>query len=432
MVSNVFLRTDILSSMLNEIENTLQKLATSQFFCIALSGGVDSMALLYAMFLLRQKNPDWQLRAIHVNHGLNKMADQWQVFCKTICTKLNIPFIAESVVIRDNGDGIEAEAREKRYAVFEKQLKPNENLLTGQHQDDQAETFLLQLMRGAGIKGLSAMGQKRKLGKGYLLRPLLSCSRDEIIAYAKHHQLDWIEDDSNLSLRFARNYVRHQVAPVLRQRWPHFAESIVRSAQHCANAQNLLEEYLAEDYQNLINDNGELDWQQLIMFSPNRQWVLLRYWIVQQGFRLPSAKQLSELYRAVVEAAPDANPEFRFGDTVVTRYRHQLTIQLLQPEKPLLDAEQLYKKLCQQGLRSDIKQDELEIRYYQGGEKIRLPGRTFRHKLKNCWQDWGVAPWQRTRIPLVYYNDELIAVLDYAIADGFAGSLSGSDPDNDK
>lgn len=402
------------------VEKAIEKLALSQFFCVALSGGVDSIVLLHIMAAWRHQHPDSQVRAIHVNHGLHPLANEWQDFCEAYCQSLHIPFLSESISIQDDGkEGIEAQARRKRYAAIEKQLMENENLLTAHHADDQAETVLLQLARGAGVKGLSAMCEKRRLGKAHLVRPLLSCSREQIVDYAKSHHLKWVEDESNQSSRFARNFLRHHVLPLCKKRWPHFISSLTRSASHCADTQRLLAEYVAQDYEKWADKTGALNGLGIRTLSRDRQFALLRHWIAQHHFQLPSTKQLNELYRTVVAAKMEAAPVFYFGDAEVRRFRHQLIIQKKNSIEKKDNRPDIITALYAQGLRKDIPAQELVIRFYQGGEKIRIAGKTFRHRLKKCWQQWNVPPWERSTIPLIYYKDELIAVLGYAIADEF-------------
>ncbi len=391
----------------------IQQLTPSQLFCVALSGGLDSLVLLRTLVALSKQQCGWRIRAIHVNHHLHSDADQWQQFCQNVCDELAVELMTQSITLDiHNGQSIEAQAREKRYAVLQQQLQPNEVLLTAQHQDDQAETFLLQLMRGAGIKGLSAMPWVKPLGEGYLVRPMLDFTREEIQYYAQQQNWHWCIDPSNDNSRFERNYLRWHVLPELKKRWPSLTTVLARSASHCATAQTLLEEYLQADLITCVDVQNKLDCQKLIKFSVPRQLALLRYWLAQQQFALPSTKQLAQLYQSLVLSREDAAPKFNYDTVIIRRFKNKLFANQTEAVS-MVDQSEILQKAHQQGLPKDLNRDKLSIRFYQGGEKLYLPGRTFRHRLKKCWQQWQVPSWQRKTIPLIYYNDELIMVLDY-------------------
>lgn len=297
-------------------------------FCIALSGGLDSVVLLHLMKEFRNKNPSVKLRAVHVHHGLNKNADEWRQFCAQLCADYKIDFVTKNVEVKiENGESLEALARDRRYAVFADILNENEVLLTAQHQDDQAETFLIQLMRGAGVRGLSSMPVEKKLGAGILLRPLLNYTRAQIEEYARKNQLNWVEDSSNENNQFNRNYLRNEIIPELKKRWPQVSASITRSAEHCANAESLLNEYLEHDYAQCVNDKNQLSIEKIIEFSELRQRAILRYWITQQNFLMPSTKHLDEIFRTVVLASSDAKPKFTYGNSVISRVKKHLQIE---------------------------------------------------------------------------------------------------------
>lgn len=291
-------------------------------FCVAYSGGEDSHVLLHALAQCR-KQVAFPLRAIHVHHGLSSQADQWMLHCQSVCDALFIPLIIEKVQLNlQPGDSVEAVARRERYAVFQRLLQPQEILVTAHTANDQTETFLLQLLRGAGVKGLSAMPKRKTLGVGFLERPLLPFSREDLHQYALQHQLKWIEDDSNALLRFNRNYLRHEVLPQIQKRWPEVWATVSRSAKHCAEASALLDELAQMDLQNETKD--KLSIENLLTLSPARQRNALRYWIHQQGYLLPNQKHIEEIFQSVILADESAKPVVAWGEVEIRRHKKHL------------------------------------------------------------------------------------------------------------
>lgn len=280
------------------------RLALDQHLTVGLSGGCDSVVLLH---LLKQLGFAGCLSAIHVHHGLSPNADQWVSFCADYCCRLDIPLIIQKVAVdRKNGLGLEAAARQARYAVFAQYA--TDCLLLAQHRGDQAETVLFNLLRGTGVTGAAAMPVERNLVQLRLLRPLLDSSRTEIENYARTNQLDWVDDESNTDLSLTRNYLRHQLFPTLRQRFPGAEKSLAQAANNFAEAGVLLDEL------------AELDWRQagdgdaarlsvLRQLSLPRLKNLLRYRLRQKGWRVPVATRLDEFAHQLQSAAPDRHPE---------------------------------------------------------------------------------------------------------------------------
>ncbi|NNG62887.1 tRNA lysidine(34) synthetase TilS, partial [Pseudomonas fragi] len=252
---------------------------------VALSGGLDSTVLLHVLAQLRQTRSLPPLSAIHVHHGLQAAADEWPAHCQALCNALGVPLQVVHVHVQA-GASLERAAREARYQAFVTLTRAQEVLLTGQHRDDQAETLLFRLLRGAGVSGLAAMPRQRRLGEGNLCRPLLDVSRTDLEAYAREHSLGWIEDPSNQQTDFSRNYLRHEIFPLLTRRWPQAAASMARSAAHCAEAQGLLDDLARQDLQ-AAGAVSEFDWLGLpslelapiTCLSPARQRNALRYWL---------------------------------------------------------------------------------------------------------------------------------------------------------
>jgi len=372
-------------------------------YYIAYSGGVDSHALLSLMAKVRETQPI-RIRAIHINHQLSPNAKDWQQHCEKACRDLNIDFITESITIdTTNGASLEEAARQQRYTVFAKRLQPNDLLLTGHHQDDQAETFLLQLLRGAGVKGLSAMPVIKPFTAAKHARPLLTVSRAELLQYANENNLHWIEDESNENKKFMRNFVRHELLPLLNTRESAASQLLSRSAGHCAEAQHLLEEYVIADLQYCAG-SGEntLSAKQLLTLSPARQRLVLRTWIQTSGFRVPDHRRLASILQNVLTAKWDGMPCVKWDDVELRRYNDDLFV-MAALTAPILPKE---KEIAGIG--------KVICKFRQGGEVVRIPGRGAQ-SLKNLFQEWRVPHWERDRIPLLYLGEEIIAVEGYYV-----------------
>lgn len=412
---------------------------------VAYSGGVDSHGLLHALAGRRHELP-FPLGAVHVNHGLQAQADGWSGHCRQVCEDLDVPF----VLLAGNaapapGESPEASARALRYRLMGEWLPEGALLLSAHHQDDQAETLLLQLLRGAGPRGLSAMPVRAPLGKGWLLRPLLDCTRDDLLAYAEERGLAWVEDPSNRDTRFDRNFLRHRLLPELKTRWPAAAAVLTRSAGLCAEAAQLQEAVAEEDAGVAAGPYpGTLSVAALERLAPPRQRNLLRYWLRQRGFSLPSRAVLQRLLDEVLHCRADAEPRVHWSGAEVRRYRD--AVFAMPPleewegdagpdwdpagraDLPLADGVLSARPVAGRGLRLE-KGEVLRIRFRQGGERIRQPGHAHHHSLKQLLQDQGIPPWERERLPLLYRGDELVAVagLWFAAGHGAGSGEAGLD-----
>lgn len=280
------------------------RLAAHETVCVGLSGGCDSVVLLH---LLSQLDLGERLSAMHVHHGLSPHADNWQSFCRHYCNELGVPLMDRRVnVLAGTGCGLEAAARQARYAAFAE--APADCLLLAQHGGDQAETLLLNLLRGCGITGAAAMPIERRYGGRRLLRPLLGESRADIEAYARRHDLRWVEDESNDNMAFTRNYLRHQVMPVIGKRFPAAELALRRAAANFGEASELLDDLAAADW--LTAADGEsARLVALRALSPARLKNLLRYRLRVLGWKTPVADRMDEFVRQLLNAAPDRHPE---------------------------------------------------------------------------------------------------------------------------
>jgi len=392
---------------------------------IAYSGGLDSSVLLHIVTQL-QNQLAFSLSAMHVHHGLSDQADEWATFCQKTCHHYQVPFSTYKVRIDvKSGLGVEATAREARYQALHSQQ--SDFICLAHHQDDQAETLLLQLARGAGVKGLAGMAkidvQRR------LLRPLLDCSRNDLVAYAKAHQIDWVEDESNADTRYDRNFIRHEVLPLLSKQYNHIATTLSRSAQHLASASEMLDDLAAIDASVVMNKQQQppsIHLTPLFELTEARQGNLMRWWLAQQNISMPSALLLAQILQQLRGAKADAQIKVKVADqTYVMRYQDQAyLVEEPKVDKPfsllwqgeevivLPDGSRLFfsQKV---GLGFAFQRDgraALIIKNREGGEHFKpdlnRPKRTLKAVLQTCL----VPPWQRTRLPLLFVGEQLMVV----------------------
>ncbi|MFZ4217811.1 tRNA lysidine(34) synthetase TilS [Enterobacter ludwigii] len=389
---------------------------------VGFSGGLDSTVLLHRLKLWRDNEPDIQLRAMHIHHGLSPHADAWVAHCEAVCAAWTIPLTVERVHLQDEGLGIEAQARKARYAAFAAELQPDEALVTAQHLDDQCETLLLALKRGSGPAGLSAMPERADFAGSHLLRPLLCETRASLETWAREHGLSWIEDESNQDDRYDRNFLRLRVVPLLSERWPHFAEAAARSAMLCAEQESLLDELLSEVLAELITEQGSLTIAPLEVMSPARRAALLRRWLASHGAAMPSRAMLARLWDEVALAREDATPCVHLNGFDVRRYKGALWWVKSSPSLAdrVLDWPSLAEPLllpCDAGrvslvptghVRLPEPGEPVTVRFKAGG-LLHIVGRNGGRKLKKIWQESNVPPWRRDTTPLLFYGETLIA-----------------------
>ncbi len=331
-----------------------------------------------------------------------------------------------------NKANIEAAARKARYAVFEQLLEKSDCLLLAHHLNDQAETLLLQLARGAGINGLAAMVEVKQYARGVLARPLLQQSRQSLKDYAQLHQLKWIEDESNRNLTFSRNYLRHQVIPLLQKRWPAIISKLADTSKHCQQAQANLDDLARIDCPALDGPLAkELPLAGIKALKPARISNVLRVWLKMNQIRLPSAPTFNRLIHEVIEASSEANPQISWDDIIIRRYQETLyVVSNLKPILPTFYSWPSFPEPLDLGeergclLATPVvkglvipAQSKVEVRFRQGGELFRWHGQT--KQLKKLFQEWQIPPWLRDHIPLLYVDDQFASVVGYAISDIF-------------
>lgn len=404
---------------------------------VAYSGGPDSHVLLH----LCARLPGIGLRAIHVHHGLQAQADDWAAHCAAVCGALRTPLDIVRVDARpEKGQSPEEAARTARYRVLRERLGDGEILLTAHHADDQAETLLLQLLRGAGVHGLAGMPECTGFGPGLLVRPLLSFSRAALLDYATAHKLCWVEDASNADESYDRNFLRQQIMPRLLQRWPAAPEVLARSAAHCAEAARILDER-AREWLPLVQgmQKDTLRIAPLTELAESDQRLVLRAWLRANGFRMPAAHILERVLREAIPARRDRTPRVEWSEGEIRRYRDHLYLLKPLPSVPLYwqapwrgeapltvpDGRTLHAMREKgAGIAPEFWRPEaIEVRYRRGGERCRLPGRAGTHELKKLLQEAGLPPWERERLPLLYIAGQLAAVGDGWVCEPFEGGV---------
>jgi tRNA(Ile)-lysidine synthase len=419
------------SSLADKALKVLTPYLRAKRWHIAFSGGMDSSVLLHLLSRLASYRQLPPLHAIHVHHGLLKEADDWVERCQQVCKFLQIPLSVEYVQV-DRRASLERAARDARYAAFARHIEEDEVLLVAQHQDDQAETLLLRLLRGAGVKGLSAMATSRAMPKGHLIRPFLLIPREELLRYALAEGLEWVEDPSNQQVVQDRNFLRHEVLKVLRLRWPQASNSIARSAGHMAEALAVLEECAAMDL-SAAQTGHALSWLSLPslelevikQLSDHRQRNALRHWLDEYS-RMPDTDHWAG-WVALRDATVSANPVWALEGGEMHRgagrlwwvSRQWLTAVLTPLQWPEGQSEIQLGGNGQARIIGQRPEGVLDIRYRQGGEVMMVSGRGHRD-LKRLLNEHHVPTFLRGRLPLLFCNGQLIAVANLSGLDSAA------------
>ena len=399
---------------------------------VAFSGGLDSTVLAHS--LASQRGKLSSLRLVHVDHGLQAASVDFRKHCVRQARAWGVPLVSlEAKVSQTRGESLEAAARDARYAQFAQVLAPQEILVTAQHRDDQVETLLLQLFRGAGVAGLSAMPSKAKFARGQIVRPMLDLSRGVLEAYARSRKLSWIEDPSNATTRFSRNFLRHEVLPKLRGRWPGLDESIARSATHMAEAATLLDVVARRDLTQAVDGDG-LRVSALRALPASRRRNALRAFIARAGVELPSTAKMMEIAGSLLVARADAQPEVNWRGCVMRRRAGRLELQVISENSPETRLETVLKSwhwnqerefivngagdsiALVDDARGPLDLDKLptriDVRPRQGGEKLRPGAKARMQSLKKLLQGARMPVEQRARLPLLFAGDHLIAAGD--------------------
>ena len=423
-----------LASALQRCLEPLARPATG--LCVALSGGLDSTVLLAALAAVRDLPGHPPLRAIHVDHGLHADSAVWAAHCARVAGTLGVPLAQVKVDARPApGDSPEAAARNARYAALAANLAGDEVLLTAHHADDQLETILLQWLRGGGLRAVAGMPSIARFEPGWHARPLLGFGRGELHAWARESGLEWLEDPSNADPRFDRNYLRLDVLPAIRRRWPAAARTVGRVATQAAEALDVEHALAAADLE-VVRDGSALSLERLLGLPAARQRWVLRAWLRELGLPVPAAATLAALLHDVSAAAADRVPCVNWPGARVHRYRGRLFADAGGPppnvregvwpaDRPYdLGASSRLELRASQGIglsRARLP-GELSVALRTEGETFRPAGASHRRPMRKWLQERGVLPWQRGRLPLVMSGGEVVAIGDLAYGGGLVAA----------
>jgi tRNA(Ile)-lysidine synthase len=425
-------------------KNLLELLGSRARIAVAFSGGVDSTVLSHALLSARRKFSG--VRLLHVDHGLQSASAHWSRHCARLARSWGVRFVAlRADIKRERGASQEAAARAARYALLAQALQPDEVLVTGQHRDDQVETLLLQLFRGAGVAGLAAMPAIAAFGAGRIARPLLDTPRAQILEYARANALHWIEDPTNEQTTFGRNFLRLRVMPAIRERWPGVDQAIARSARHMADAQQLLEAQAGGDLARAADGAG-LSVAMLRALPSARQRNLMRAFFTRAGLEPPQANWLREILGPMLTASADAQPELKFPDGLIRRRAGRLELEVKSQDLQKIRNESASKSWRWKHQRELIVNDAgdalalvadpagpidldrlppiLEIKPRRGGEKLRPAPHARTQSLKSLLQAAKIPVDERARLPLLFAGDSLIAAGDRWIDASVAANVN--------
>ena len=403
-----------------------------EHFVVAYSGGVDSHLLLALMARLRDRTNSFRLSAVHVDHGIQSKSAEWAEHARQVCQTLDVPLQVRACQVEIGRKGPEASARKARYMQFAQVLDADEHLLLAQHAEDQAETFLLQALRGSGPDGLSGIPGKRVFGKGMLARPLLGCSQESLLQEAQQLGLQWVEDPSNQQLQYDRNFLRLQVMPLLKSRWPAATTTLGRCAMRSAAASQSLLSMAEQDLAGVKSaGKPELRISALQSLPRERAFTAIRLWVRMRGLEMPRMQDLVQVHKNLLNARHDSQGIVNVRDYEFRRHKDSLYLLMPQTEQqpfryvwesPFDDlfisetGTTLTRSECfRQGIRLP-EAGTLVVKSRAGGELIALGNPKFHKAVKKILQESSVPPWQRESIPLLYINNELAAVWQLAVA----------------
>ena len=389
---------------------------------VAYSGGIDSTALLFFSKKFAKKY-NKKIKAIHINHNLNQDAKKWELHCKNFCKTIEVKLIIKNInIILNKSDSIEEKARDARYKSIYAVMDKNTIMLTAHHLEDQSETLLYQLLRGAGVKGLSSMPTVKKIDKGLHIRPFLKLNKGAISDIVKNNNMPHIEDRSNEDIKFSRNYIRKKILPIIKKRWPGYSETISRTAYNLSVSMRLNDDLAEIDFQNFSMDEKNkinLDVKKLDDYRFNN---VIRFWIRNNNFRMPSSDQLISIYKNVFEAGKYKTPFFSCNEYEIRRFNNYIEIM-----KPLADHDpskiytwEFKKNLIISNLSVNLSWENLEsrlgyavntnveVKFRQSGENIQF--KESNKSLKDFMRENKIPPWQRERTLLIYIDKELKAI----------------------
>ncbi|MDQ7051045.1 MAG: tRNA lysidine(34) synthetase TilS [Enterobacterales bacterium] len=436
------LHQQLLSLVQNQALDALQLTpqSASQPLLVAYSGGLDSSVLLHAVVSLWQQGLIDEPIALHFNHGLQAQALDWQKHCQSICQAYKIQFICQQAALSKENKTSEQDARQARYQFFESLIAPDQLLLMAHHQNDQAETLLFRLIRGSGRLGMSGIQPLRRLAAGSLMRPMLHLSKSDIHDYAIKHELSWIEDPSNQSVQYDRNYIRQQLLPLVEQRWHKATKNIAQFSQIAGEQNEILQQAAEQDLAMVASGERKLSYPKLIKLSAARQKNLLHYWVNQMLGQSPSYAEIMQLLKQLESVALSSNTsnqaiKVKLASGWIRLFKQELYFCLSDPPQALaesivwrpmnkriilskdlalvahpLDLAVTSADVLHLTVRPPKKDEIVSLRARIGGEKIQPAGQDFRRSLKKLFQDLAIPHWDREWLPIVYYNDQIVAI----------------------
>ena len=413
---------------------------------VALSGGVDSVSLLHKLCKLRTRY-DLYIVALHVDHQIHPESEQWMRHCQSQCDEFKVSLKTVKLNIQDSGHGQEAAARQARYDWFHSQIGPTDVLVIAHHMRDQVETVLLRLFRGSGLLGLGAIHEMRRFGLGWMARPLLRVSKEEIIAYARENDLRYMDDPSNLDIHIDRNFVRHEVLPLIRSRWSGVDQTISRSSDHLKTVQSSidksaqvdLEVFLCLSRPTLLGDYGCVKITDLISLDQTRVVEVLRYWVRCEGLALPNTGKMNELMRQVFGNNTRGRGGIRWQEGEFRVYRNFLYLLPVQPKlcNPATRHWQGLDAVCinEVGVALSVrhrrgsgikllstKNSQFTLDWQHNVRVFHPSGSGHKRTIKNLFQEKGIPPWERRRLPYVYLDDDLVCIPGLAVEKAYAAS----------
>jgi len=414
-----------------QIETFFEQHPVKGRLIVAYSGGCDSTVLLHALTNFYRCT---DILAVHINHNLQSESKAWDQFCRSVSADLGVEYQSVSLNLGAINSNIEAQARIQRYQSLSLLMSKGDVLLTAHHQDDQAETFMLQLLRGAGLKGLSAMDEVSNFPPGKLMRPLLNFSREQIEDYASFHELKWIDDPSNSDERFDRNFMRHQVMPLLESRWSAARQTISRSAENCREAAVMIDDMSSHDlFASMGAYKHSLSINKLRGLPEARRHALVRAWVEENDFPLPDRNTTRRICSGFIDLRRDAQPVLNWSYVQLYRFdgflyligsslfdqAHSVTASVDSLRQGKIDlpypSGTLQVELVP-GL-SDEQLADTQVSFRQQGQIFKLRNRQGSRKLKKLLQEWRVPPWMRHFVPMIHVNGQCMAIADYALCD---------------
>jgi len=401
---------------------------------VALSGGIDSMVLLDALAPLARSRGS-PLSAIHVNHGISGHAERWTMFCAEQCAARGVELVTHRLTLGPGHQAnLEAVARVARYDVLR---KANADVIAlAHHADDQAETVLLQLLRGSGPRGLAAMPRFAP-GVPALWRPMLDLTRATLASYAAERSVTWIEDESNADIHYKRNLLRTHIAPRLAADFPGYPATLVRAAEHQAEVSDLLDALATADAASAVVAEG-LDGNRLAALTPARARNLLRWFLRSQGLRSPSEARLADMLRQLAAARADARTRIEHDGAQIGCHRGLIVVHAPspstfehtwhgEPEMALPGGTLTFEPTQGSGIASTMLSNHpVTVRPRAGGERLQIAANRPRRAVKKLLQDVGLAPWLRQALPLVWCGDRLAAVPGIGVDLAFQAAIGES------